>query len=209
MPEKMLITKGLAELKTLEKRILSKINEAEFVSAAKTSHTNISPDLTKKQFEDNAKADLASIIALIERRAKIKSAIMKQNTITKVYIGGREYTVAEAVDLKNTIRFQKELLYKLQSQFTKYSNTVDQQNQAVERKIDDLIKTALGNEAKSNSKTSYPLIEEYMKSNEYSLVDPIKAKNKIDELSKFIDDFTNEVDIQLQISNCNTEITID
>ena len=209
MPETMLITKGLAELKTLEKRILSKINDAEFVSAAKTSHTNISPDLTKKMFEENAKAELASITALIERRAKIKSAIMKQNTITKVNIAGKEYTVAEAVDLKNTIKFQQELLFQIQCQFNKYSNTVDQQNQAVERKIDELIKTALGNEAKSNSKTSYSLIDEYKKSNEYSLVDPIRAKSKIDELSKFIDDFTNEVDIQLQISNCQTEITID
>ena len=70
--EKMLVTKGLNELKLLDSRIHRKIHEGEFVGAAKVSAVNINGKTTKEAFKNNAKADYQSIMDLISRRNKIK-----------------------------------------------------------------------------------------------------------------------------------------
>ena len=66
--EKILVTKGLNELKLLDKRIYSKISEGEFVGAAKNSAVNVNGKITKEAFKANAKADFQSITDLIKRR---------------------------------------------------------------------------------------------------------------------------------------------
>lgn len=98
MIEQMLVTRGLNELKLLDSRIHRKIGEAEFVGAAKVAAVNIDGKTTKEAYKMNAKADYQSLMELIKRRNRIKSAIIASNAVTMVEVAGKRMTVAEAIN---------------------------------------------------------------------------------------------------------------
>lgn len=81
--EKMLVTQALNELKLLDDRINKAINDAVLVIAAKRSEKKVNPNLTKEDFEIRAKAGYQSVLDLIERRKKIKAAVVTSNAVTK------------------------------------------------------------------------------------------------------------------------------
>ena len=98
--EKMNIHQALVELKTLDKRIDSAIQEGEWVVANKHSNTKIG-GIDLKDFVDNVKSRHQKVTTLIARAEAIKRAVVNSNAVTKVIIAGKEYTVAEAIDMKN------------------------------------------------------------------------------------------------------------
>jgi hypothetical protein len=206
--EKMLVTQGLNELKTLDARISRAIANAKFVDAAKTAETKVSPAKTKEDFEKDAKASLSSINALITRREKIKAAIVQSNAKTQVEVCGKEYSVAQLIDLKNSIVYQKDLLRTMKQQADKAESTMNRQNAAVEEKIDTLVAQAFGKESKTSIKENdyNSIAKPYRENNEYSLVDPVDIRGQIKELEEFIEEFEATVDAKLQVSNCVTFI---
>jgi hypothetical protein len=209
--EKMLVTQGLNELKTLDARITRAIQNAKFVDAAKTSEKKVSPAKTKEDFEKEAKASLDSINALISRREKIKAAIVQSNADTQVEVCGKEYSVAQLIDMKNSIAYQKLLLSAMKMQADKAEGTMNRQNAAMEDKIDTLVSQAFGKESKTSIKEDdyNSIASPYRKSNEFSLVDPVDIRTKIQELEEFIEEFESTVDAKLQVSNCVTFIEIE
>lgn len=82
----MTITRGLAELKLLENRITSAINDTKFAVCV-TKKTNY--NINKNDFTSQVLAKQQSINDLINRREKIKAAIMKTNVSTMVKIGSK------------------------------------------------------------------------------------------------------------------------
>lgn len=56
--EKMLVTQALNELKLLDSRINREIRTASFVSAAKKSEKKVTPNVTKEEFNANAKSEM-------------------------------------------------------------------------------------------------------------------------------------------------------
>ena len=206
--EKMLVTQGLNELKTLDARITRAIRDAAFVSAAKTSEKKVTPSCTKDEFITAAVSSFDSVNALIERREKIKAAIVESNAKTLVEVCGSSYSVAKLIDMKNSISYKKKLLAKLVEQLRDAEMTMNRQNATMEQKIDQLVTTAFGKESKTSIKEDdyNSIAKPYRESNEYSLVDPIEVRKKIKELEDFIEEFEATVDAKLQVSNCVTFI---
>ena len=94
-----------------------------------------------------------------------------------------------------------------------YNTAVANVNRAtvtIDDNINKLIATAYGKEGKEKiSEADYDAIAKpYKTANEVSLVDPLNLKEEIDKLEEYIDNFTANVDAQLQISNCITWIEI-
>lgn len=208
--ESMLVTEGLNELKTLDSRIYRAISNAQLVTAAKTSNSNVTPNCTKEEFKKNAISSLDSIKALIDRREKIKAAIIESNAKTEVEICGKMYTIARVIDMKSSIKYKEELLYAMSTQLDLATKTMNKQNAEMESKIDQLVSAAFGKDSKVSVKdTEYTAIAApYRANNEVSLVDPIEIKHRIEELKSFIEEFKATVDSKLQISNCVTYIEI-
>lgn len=209
--EQMLVTKGLNELKLLDSRINRKIEEGEFIAAAKLSVPNVNGNITKEAYKTNAKADYQSIVDLIKRRNNIKSAIIQSNAVTKVDIAGKTMTVAEAIDKKSSIQYEISLLEKLTIQYKKSSDIIIKENQKVDDSIEQLLNTAYGKEGKEKiTQASYDAIAEpYRKANEYGLVDALDGEKLIKEMKDKIESFLSEVDTALQISNSTTIINIE
>lgn len=205
--EKMLVTQALNELKLLDDRINKAINDAVLVIAAKRSEKKVNPNLTKEEFEIRAKAGYQSVLDLIERRKKIKAAVVTSNAMTKVIVHGEEMTVAEAIERKSTIDYEISLLRQMQSQWGVQNREMNMQNIRMEERIDKYIETFVGKDtSKAKDNELEAMIKPMRESGEYALVDPLSIEKKIADLDDYIKGFKSEVDAVLQISNCNTYI---
>lgn len=209
----MSIHQALAELKLLSKRIENSIVDAQFVSIIKGKEKSVkNTNKTEEEFKNESKADLESIKALIKRRNEIKSKIVLSNATTKVQVCDVEYTVAEAIERKNSIEFEKELLSKIEIRYRSALRNIDTENTTVDRQLEQQIAGILGRD-KDNSNSNMNLVESitktYQEERKYRLVDGIDSENTIKELKKSIEDFESQVDFALSISNSLTTITVD
>ena len=197
--EKITITEALSKVKLVDKKITKKIAGAKFVGKQKGEKVldNFEPE--------SAKEDLQSIEDLISYRFKLKNAIHDSNQKTIVNISGKKYTVSEAIEFKEVSSYKLDLLRKMKNQSEVYSNQIALENEKVQERLDiqisNLFEKPSAVEVDSFSKS-------FLKSNEYSLVDPIDINKKIKEYEEEIDGFLNEVDFKLSTSNSVTFIEI-
>ena len=206
--EKMLVTVALNELKLLDSRIIKEIDRGSFISSAKKSSPKVSPAMSKEEFIEEAKSKFNSVKDLIERRAKIKAAIVDSNAKTEVEIDGVKMTRADAIERKSSINYEKLMLNELKDQLNIHTAKVNSSNYEVDNKIDSLVQAAYGKEGKNNIKQEdYDAIAKpYREANEWDIVDPLNLTDVIEEMEKRIDGFESNVDSALQISNCTTYI---
>lgn len=210
--ETMTITRGLAELKLLDSRIEKATNNGLFVVPLQ-KNKKIFGRLTIEEFSNIAKETLQSVNDLINRRSKIKEAIVISNASTYVTVGSESMTVAEAIERKTSISYEKDLLAVLERQLKKAEVEVANGNQAAEAKALEALNTTLG--SKNASKTDAS--EEDAKNifdpiyNRFSwiIVDPAGVATKIIELRKKIEDFELNVDFELSSCNATTFISIE
>ena len=199
------VTEGLVELKTLDKRIY-KAMEKQFIAV----YMNAEKDSEKvKEFGKSAKANYQSVVDLIDERAKVKAAIVKSNAETEVTIGGKTMTVAEAIEKKSSIEYQKILHDKLKRAYADAVSISVKQNNVVEGKIDRLLEALVSSDKTVSAEDQKHTAEIYMESNGCFVSDPIGIQNEVDKLDKEITTFEAEVDTVLSISNAKTFITIE
>jgi hypothetical protein len=207
--KKISITEALNELKLYDAKINKAISSGKFVGAAKKS-TNLIGVQTKETFNDNAKSGYQSVIDLISNRNKLKSAIVKSNARTEVNINGKVMTVAEAIERKNSIQFEINLLNTLKIQYTSASSTVLSENKKVDQQIDKLLETFTGKDTdkKITKEDQSAITDPYREKNEFELVDPLGLYDKMLTLEADIDGFNSNVNTALVLSNATTFIEI-
>ena len=209
--EEMLVTQALNELKTLDSRINKAITNAIFVGVAKEKDENVTPGVTKDRFVENAKSAYSSVNDLISRREKIKKAVLASNAKTYIELCNKDVTVAEAIDMKNSIAYHKGLLQLMKRQNDNAKSKVNSNNLLMEEKLDNMLLAAVGKDGKNNNNQEQEfknIIKSITDSNKYTLVDPLNIEKKIKELEEYIETFESEVDAKLQVSNCTTYIII-
>ena len=206
---KISITEALLELKLYDGKINKALTSAKFVGAKKKSADKVGV-FTVKNFEENAKASYQSVSDLIRNRAKLKAAIVQSNAITSVEIAGKKYTVAEAIERKNSIVYDKQFLMVLQSQWVKATDDVLKENKKVDAQIDKMLEGFLGKDSdkKVSEQELASISDPYRAKNEFDLVDPLNLYEKIQLLEEEINAFEAEVDVKLSISNSTTYIEI-
>lgn len=206
--ETMLVTQGLNELKLLSNRIEYKILSADFIVSAKNSDKNAVKGISKERFKRDAKADYESINALIDRRQKIKNAIVASNAIEKVTVAGVTMTRAEAIEMKTSIADKKLLLSTMEQQYMDAVTKMEKENQKVDSTIDDMLAKLYGRDSdkKVSKEDQDAVTAPYREANQHALVDALNIKEKINSLKEFIGNFESEVDSALQVSNCTTTI---
>ncbi|MEE7988254.1 hypothetical protein V3Q41_20595, partial [Clostridioides difficile] len=113
------------------------------------------------------------------------------------------YTVLEAIKRKNSIELDKSLLRQMVSNYDCMMSEVNRRNEEVQKNTDRMF------EEKEKSKDGAELISFYKKQQEWSLVDPLKVREKIEKLRDEIEEFEKEVDFALSTSNALTIIDVD
>lgn len=206
----MSITRALCELKLLDKKINSKLNKSnnDFVEVKKESDTKIR-DISVEKFNNNATSKYQSIIDLIERRKQIKCEIVKSNAINTVSIADKKYTVAEAIERKNSIIYEKMLLDELKHEYYSAIDDLENKNERMKLKLQSIVEAMVGKENTKNlSMDVSNFIKDYEKREGYKLVDPLKLKDKIDKLENDILEFESNVDFSLSESNSINQIAV-
>jgi malonyl CoA-acyl carrier protein transacylase len=200
------ITELLNELKILKARIEKETNSAIFVTAVKGNKAPANFQ-SKELFEIKAKSQLKSIQDLIEYRNKIKAVIVISNANTKIIIAGKEYTVAGAIERKNSIEFEKRLVEKLSYQFKQHSTVVQNTLAQEEQRLDKQLETILGKD-KADVKAVEALTEAFWKENQPFLVDPCSAMELAEKMNNDIAEFESAIDVALAISNAREMIEV-
>lgn len=209
----MSVTRGLRELKLLDARIgtaTGQLNSLD-VSQEKYKGKALRSNMEVKEFEKTAQSRYDAVIGLQKRRASIKTAIMISNIKTKVKIGtGKvaKVTVAEAIEYKNQIKYEKVLLATLKNQKMKNDTLIEEAREELDEKLDVMITQNLGSDSKNKTKEVQEVTNAFIKANELKIVDPLKVDKKIEALELKIETFESEVDIVLSESNSSTKIEV-
>jgi hypothetical protein len=195
------VTRALAELKTLNKRISKLTNEITFASTR----------VTGRPWQDHVsdtKSKYQSLLTLMLNYNKIKYAIAASNSVTKVIIVGREFTITEALITKESICHQKALLSKLKKCRNDVNNEVENHTYKVQDNLNRLLETSFGQNRKAESDDVKGITEAYLKNNKIEIIDPLNLSKTIEMLEQEISEFEKEVDFALSESNALTKIYV-
>lgn len=209
--ETMTVHKALAELKLLDSRIEKAIAEGVYCVANKHSNDKIG-GVPIDEYIKIMQGGYDKATDLINRRKAIKRAVVLSNAVTKVSVAGNEYTVAEAIEMKNHgVEFDELLMNTMNTQYRNAQMQIKQENgKDLEQRAEQYVTAIYGQkEGKTNTADIEKVKADFLKSNQYELVDPLHVLGKIEDLEKKINDFMAEVDSALSCSNALTEITIE
>ena len=194
------ITRALVELKTLDSRIEKAKRDAIFISYKCNSEENTKDKITPNK--------LQQINDLIAYRNRVKAAIIHSNATTTVVISKKEYTVAEAIERKSSISYERELLATLKTQLGQVTRQIENHNADLRKKADSMIEKSLGSNQKTNTDELKSFTESYISANRAEIVDPLGIAKRIEDLEEHIVNFDSEVDLVLSESNATTKITV-
>lgn len=205
--KKLSIHRALTELKMLNLRIETATNEVSAVVANRKSNRKMN-GVDIQEYEKQMQASYDKVVGLISYRNKIKALVVQSNASTKVIVGKEEMTVAEAIERKQSIQYEKNLLEIMQHQYRSTINTVAKENDALPAKLETYLINILGNKDKQSPDEVKLHTETFMKRNEYEVIDPLNVKKQIESLSTCIEEFESEVDAVLSESNATTFIEV-
>jgi hypothetical protein len=198
----MSITQALARLKLMRKRIDNTIDEAEFIKMrTKKSSFDI------EEFSRHAKGSYQSFNDLVKMYNKMKAAIVVSNATTTVNIGGKVYTVAEAVERKRSIEFEKRLLDMMKMQYNEVKRSYEAHQASELARVERLLSVELGKDAKTNPDTIKVLSDSFLAENKATIVDPLHLETLIKSTTEEIEMFETTVDYTLSESNGRTMIS--
>ena len=210
--EKMTVHKALAELKTMDDRISKAIRDTTYVLAVKHSAEKIN-GMTVANFKDKMKSGYQKATDLIARRDAMKRAVVLSNAITKVKVGDKEYTVAEAIEMKNHgMEFRNVMLRQMNNAYTSAQNELNRNSgETLEKKAEQYVLAVIAAQPKDSkmsvdSDAMKALRKTYIENNTYDLVDPLDVTKIMEALDAEINEFNAEVDAALSVSNALTVI---
>lgn len=206
MTETMTIHKALAELKVLESRIMKTVGDGTYCVANKHSNEKIN-GVSVEDYKKVIQGAYDKAIDLIARYKAIKKAVTLSNAKTVVTIGDEEYTVAEAIWMKNHgVEFDELLLNELREQYSKAQAKILKQNgNDLEQRAEQYVVGIYGSkEGKTNTDDFEKTKQDFITSQTFELVDPIGILEKIEVLEEKISTFKAEVDSALSTSNALT-----
>jgi len=114
--------------------------------------------------------------------------------------------------MKNTgMQFKKELLSMLNRQYVDAIRITEKENgETLQQKAENYVIGLYGSkDGKVNIEEIENTKKQFIVNNTFELVDPIKVRDKIDNLEKEISEFETEIDAALSCSNSLTEIEIE
>jgi hypothetical protein len=202
---KISITRALSELKLLDKKIKDKTGSLALAASVTKDHQKeIRIAYLKKGAED-----FQQVKDFISRRNSIKSAIVASNSVVQVDIGGKRMTVAEAIERKQSITYDKDLCRKIREDYFKNKQNVEIQNEKIKNMADKQAEAALGSETARQKGEEYTsLVNAYFEHRKFELISIDGAEKIIEEMQNSIDEFQHEIDFVLSESNTKTPIDV-
>lgn len=207
--ESMTLAKALVELKLLDKRVAKKRVAFEPVAIKKGASFLSSAITSQEAFERTTLAEWQSMRALLDRRRKIKSAIITANAHTEVTVAGVAYTIAEAIEQKNAMKSEQEIVTSTRRKLADAVAEVDRINSANKDKLLKLLEAMYAKrESQVSADDQDAVAKPFNEANEARLVDPVEMDKALSEMEDKIDRFLADVDVCLSVANATTSISV-
>ena len=208
--ETMTVHQALCELKVLEKRIDKAIEMTQPLATKECSSQKVA-QMPVADFIELAKGQHQTAMDLISRQCALKAAVNQYNAEKIINVGGKEYSVAQAIwMMKYGVAKKKQLM-------ERYSKLLNLANRGMEMENNDRLNARAeaamnaiyGNREKAQSEEYLKGIEDYKKAHALEMIDPLGIRNVIQELENDISSFETNVDAAIQVANATTEIVVE
>ena len=173
--EIMTVHEALSEIKVISKRITGTLMEMKVVTANRKNASKINGTEPDKYIAQ-AKADFQSVMDLYKRLTAMKSAIATYNAKQKITVGNREYTIAEALYMKDYgVHLKQTIVNTLSKQYQNALNKIEVENSdnKLGATAERLATANFGSKDKADSAEMEKFIASYKENNQYILIDPI------------------------------------
>ena len=209
--ETMTVHEALSEIKVASKRITGNLIEMKAITANRKNASKIN-GVAPEEFNRQAKANFQSITDLYKRLTAMKGVIATYNAKQKITVGDKEYTIAEALYMKEYgMPLKQTIVNTLKKQYQNALSKVEAEN--ADNKLgataERLATASFGSKDKADSAEMERFIATYKENNQYVLIDPINVISTISSLQSEIDTFEAKVDSAIQIANATNTITIE
>lgn len=210
MAEKTLsVYEALIEISRLNDKI-EKFNSSSTMPlflACATESAKYIEGMEKEKYINLLKSNYDSCRHLISNLSEYKAKVALSNALTTITVGGKEYTIAEAIQRKQNIDTEIRFLRMIETQLKDVNTKITAKNNTVKAGLTEYLE-------KVKSETATPeeidkLTNIYNEKNLFILVDPYGITETIDEKRQELETFLSDVDTKITASNCSTMITVD
>lgn len=210
MAEKTLsVYEALIEISRLNDKI-EKFNSSSTMPlflACATESAKYIEGMEKEKYINLLKSNYDSCRHLISNLSEYKAKVALSNALTTITVGGKEYTIAEAIQRKQNIDTEIRFLRMIETQLKDVNTKITAKNNSVKAGLTEYLE-------KVKSETATPeeidkLTNIYNEKNLFILVDPYGITETIDEKRQELETFLSDVDTKITASNCSTMITVD
>lgn len=209
MAEKTLsVYEALIEISRLNDKI-EKFNSSSTMPlflACATESAKYIEGMEKEKYINLLKSNYDSCRHLISNLSEYKAKVALSNALTTITVGGKEYTIAEAIQRKQNIDTEIRFLRMIETQLKDVNTKITAKNNTVKAGLTEYLE-------KVKSETATPeeidkLTNIYNEKNLFILVDPYGIVGTIDEKRQELETFLSDVDTKITASNCSTMITV-
>lgn len=219
MSEKMLVTQALDERELLVKKINDKIQKGSFVDTIRCNAEKVYENqISRDEFDKQARAAYQQIMDLITRYQKIDAAIVNSNANTWIETACGRYTIAAAISLRNRLResgvyrkeadFEENLCRKFREEYQKRIQFQEQKNSQLQNTAEGMRLSILGRDSKSKEEKPLEVVEAYIRENTTELADPLGVQKKIADFTERRNELLRELDTKIKVSNATTLISV-
>ena len=147
---------------------------------------------------------------LFHRREILRSALVQSNAVTKITVGGNQYTIAEAIELRRMLPHYKAMVQQVRNAQAAGLRGVAELNKKCEDKINAMTaatRTELGNDPECEAfivRRAQVIRNEF----EAELFDPANSITVADAMEQKVIEIESELDSAINISNVQTVVKI-
>lgn len=206
----ILVINALNERDLLRDRIFQQIGKMRFVDYKKQCEERTAEMLMEeKAFCEKVKSDFQSFQDLIRNYDEIDAAIAQKQRL-KVSSERENIRRTPLFDDSRTIKgdFETEAIQLMQNQMVEVMEKVKKAQTSLEASAAEMRNSILGSDKAKKDAASMAVVDEYLKTNRYKLVDPLNLTEKLAQMKTDRDALYSELDTAIKISNATTKIQV-
>lgn len=205
----MTLYEALSKKKVLEKQV----QVLKTYRLADIKKTNSDESLSGENIEDVKKAIQAGYdksVAVFNNYVELKAAINEANARITVTIAGHNYTIANAIIRQRMLDDEERLYNNMLSNISLLENDIEKHNKKYlsPEEISAYIKNVLG-DSKKDENLITNIKDDYIKSRQIELYDPLKTKEIAERKLEEIAMFREQIHYALTQANCNNSIDVE
>lgn len=205
---KFTVTEALVKLKLSDKKI-NDAREAGLVGYTTSRGNKAVPAgfPNVDEYKKEVKRRLDSSLGLINFRDNLRKEVINSNARTVVKVGTKEYTVAQAIELKQGLAYKKALRDKMQKQLATLDQQVNQNNASLDARADQHLVQLFQNSTVAQTEKDSAR-KHYIDNNTAYVETHEDVRKAIQRLTEEIDEFESNVDVALSVVNANTFVEV-